>query len=402
MKPIDPKDPAWDRAITYEEWTRRQHQQQERPQDEPPPKKKRRGRRSLGVLRQRNGWFHIDIQHETLRVRRAAKTKDREVAKALLVKMLNDIQSGTFGEAPRPLTFSDLVELLKADYKNRRLRSWDRAERSIKHLRKSFSTLPAAAITRKLVSQYMAKRVNDGAKAGTVRAECAYLKRMLRLACAEKALRAMPVFPALPTSPARQGFFTEEEVLLVVSHLDQPVADLVYALWITGWRRREVQFLKWSDVDMKAGEITLTEDRSKTGDSRIFPFGASASLAKIIKSRYLARGQGSVYVFERSHGQPVKDFRGAWAKACKAVGLTKKMPHDFRRSRARHLSRLGVSEKVIMDLSGWKTRAMLDRYNITSRRDLAEALERAEKSKSGTIASQSDEAATEGPSGQSA
>lgn len=41
--------------------------------------------------------------------------------------------------------------------------------------------------------------------------------------------------------------------------------------------------------------------------------------------------------------------------------------------------------QVIMDLSGWKTRAMLDRYNITSRRDLIEGLERAE---SGTNRSQ--------------
>ena len=61
-----------------------------------------------------------------------------------------------------------------------------------------------------------------------------------------------------------------------------------------------------------------------------------------------------------------------------------------------------MPEKIIMDLSGWKTRAMVDRYNITSRRDLAEALERAEKPKSGTIPSQNEEAATEGPSGQSA
>jgi hypothetical protein len=60
-----------------------------------------------------------------------------------------------------------------------------------------------------------------------------------------------------------------------------------------------------------------------------------------------------------------------------------------------------VPEKVIMDLSGWKTRAMFDRYNITSRRDLVEALERAEK-KSGTNASQSDEAASEGSGEQSA
>lgn len=344
----------------------------------------------------------IDIQHENLRVRRAAKTKDRDAAKALLVQMLNDIQSGRFGEAPRPLAFADLVELLKSDYKHRKLRSWDRAERSIAHLKKVFGTLPVAAITRRKVSDYMAKRAVAGAEGGTIRAECAYLKRMLRLACADGGLRSMPVFPTLPTSPARQGFLTEEQVAAVVAALPQPVADLVHALWLTGWRRREVQFLKWSDVDVQAGEITLTEDRSKTSEPRVFPFSASASLAKIIKARYLARAADSEYVFERSPGKPVKDFRGAWEKACEDAGLSKRMPHDFRRSRARHLSRLGVPEKVIMDLSGWKTRAMFDRYNITSRRDLAEALERAEKSKSGTIPSQSDEESAEGPSGQSA
>jgi integrase len=392
-----------DDPIPYDEWKRQQAERGKRPQPEPPPKKKRRGRKSLGVLRQRNGWFHIDIQHENLRVRRAAKTKDREVATALLVKMLNDIQGGRFGEvAPRPLSFNDLVELLKSDYKRRRLRSWDRSERSIAHLRKTFGTLPAAAITRKKVADYMAKREVDGAEAGTIRAECAYLKRMLRLACADGALRSMPVFPTLPTSPARQGFFTEDEVLRIVPLLPPPVNDLVLTLWITGWRRREIQFLKWADVDVQAGEIRLTEDRSKTSEPRLFPFSASASLAKTIKARYLARGAGSVYVFERSPGSPIKDFRGAWSKACKQAGLDKRMPHDFRRSRARHLSRIGVPDKVIMDLCGWKTRAMFDRYNITSRRDLVEALERAEKSKNVTIASQNDESASEGSSGRSA
>ncbi len=390
-----------DDPIPYEEWRHKQEERAKRAQADVPPKRKRRGRRALGVLRQRNGWWHIDIQHESLRVRRAAKTKDRDVAKALLVKMLNDIQGGTFGEAPRPLTFNDLVALLKSEYDRRRLRSWDRADRAIRHLRKTFGTLPAAAITRKQVSDYIAKRQHEDAQAGTVRAECAYLKRMLRLACAERALRSMPVFPTLPTSPARQGFFTEAEVLRVVPLLKPPVNEFVHALWITGWRRREIQFLKWSDVDIQAGEIHLTEERSKTGDSRVFPFGASPTLAKVIKARYLARGRDSVYVFERAPGKPIKDFRGAWAKACRDAGLDKRMPHDFRRSRARHLSRLGVPEKVIMDLSGWKTRAMFDRYNITSRRDLAEALERAEKPRNVTNASQNDDVASDGSSGQS-
>jgi len=54
----------------------------------------------------------------------------------------------------------------------------------IHHLPKTFGTLPAAAITRKQVSDCMAKRATETAKGETVRAECAYLKRMLRLACA--------------------------------------------------------------------------------------------------------------------------------------------------------------------------------------------------------------------------
>jgi len=58
---------------------------------------------------------------------------------------------------------------------------------------------------------------------------------------------------------------------------------------------------------------------------RVFPFGVSLSLAKAIKARYLARGEGSVYVLERSPGRPIKDFRGAWARPCKLAGLDKRM-----------------------------------------------------------------------------
>jgi len=48
----------------------------------------------------------------------------------------------------------------------------------------------------------------------------------------------------------------------------------------------------------------------------------------------------------------------------------------MRRSAARNLVRAGVPEKVVMDLCGWKTRAMFDRYNITSANDLSEGVGR--------------------------
>ena len=85
----------------------------------------------------------------------------------------------------------------------------------------------------------------------------------------------------------------------------------------------------------------------------------------------------ATHVFHR-RGGPIKDFRGAWIKACAEAGLHGLRFHDLRRSSVRDLVRSGVSEKVAMAISGHKTRAIFDRYNIVDDRDLEEAMSRRE------------------------
>jgi integrase len=73
------------------------------------------------------------------------------------------------------------------------------------------------------------------------------------------------------------------------------------------------------------------------------------------------------FVFHRL-GEPLKNFRGAWDSAVERAGLDGLEFHDLRRSGVRNLSRSGVPEAVIMRITGHRTRAMFDRYNIVTKR----------------------------------
>ena len=64
---------------------------------------------------------------------------------------------------------------------------------------------------------------------------------------------------------------------------------------------------------------------------------------------------------------------GSWKRACAATGLTGKIPHDCRRTAVRNLVRAGVSEHVAQGMTGHKTRAVFDRYDIVSEGNLREA-----------------------------
>ena len=81
----------------------------------------------------------------------------------------------------------------------------------------------------------------------------------------------------------------------------------------------------------------------------------------------------------------IRNFRRAWLAACAAAGCPGGIPHDFRRTAVRNLTRAGVAETVAMKITGHKTCSVFDRYDITSEEHLADA-SRKLQALAGTIA----------------
>ena len=137
--------------------------------------------------------------------------------------------------------------------------------------------------------------------------------------------------------------------------------------YYSGWRRNEILYLTWDEVDLAGGVIRLAPLRSKTRTGRILPI--STPLRAVLERRGDLRKPGDVRVFRRDT-VTVRAWRHALRDACRRAGLLHRLLHDYRRTAARNLVRAGVPERVAMILTGHKTRAVFDRYNIVNEQEL--------------------------------
>jgi integrase len=112
---------------------------------------------------------------------------------------------------------------------------------------------------------------------------------------------------------------------------------------------------------LEAGVVRLAPQDTKGGESRIVYLTGRVRAA----FRELPRGlhDGNVFLNPQT-GKPWRDVRTLFGGAFRRAGIEGLWFHDLRRSFVTNARRRGIPESVVMRMSGHRTRAVFDRYNI--------------------------------------
>jgi integrase len=325
---------------------------------------------------------------------------NKKEAQQYLNRVLHDRDAGivTAGMGNKIVTVGMLLDDLLRDYEiNEQCVDW--AQDLVRvHLRPFFGALKAGQVGTDQINSYVTsrkkpatRRMVDGkerhyppAQNATINNELSLLRRAYNLAknSDPPKVARVPHIPKLAVSNVRTGFFEHEPFINVRRALPEEIQPVITFAYYTGCRKGEILKLRWPQFDIEERVVRLAPGETKNDEPRTIPLVPELyemlMLQKAMRDKYWPH---SPWIFSRL-GKPIKDFRNAWLKACKAAGLggdedkARSLFHDLRRTGVRNLIRAGVPEKVAMMISGHKTRSIFDRYNIVDERDLKDAARR--------------------------
>ena len=300
-------------------------------------------------------------------------TTDKREAQRRWHERLGQVATGTHqGPQVERTTFEELVAGIRQDYLLNKRKSAQRLQEYIKHLSKHFQRLRASGITSDRIQHYVIARQRDGAMNGTINRELGALKRMFNLALQHTPPKVSrpPHIPKLEEHNVRCGFASYEDFLAVRGALpDHGKVAISIAFWL-GLRIGEILSLKWDQVDLTSARLFLTPFQTKTEMSRVAYLPPDLLvLLKEAKRQTEVEYPGCLWVCQRG-GARLVSIRRSWMTACRRVGLKGLLVHDLRRTAVRSMVRAGIPEKVVMAISGHKTRSVFDRYNIVDEADL--------------------------------
>jgi integrase len=329
-------------------------------------------------------FYYMDFYDNGTRHRENTFKATQEEAKKVLqarLKVLHAAQvNGTvfISAKANKMRVSKIVDALQGDFQLRKILS-EQNECNLARVKKDFGDRRATQLTAEEIDAYIAAREAAGDANASINRTLQLLKQAYRLAIKRGHLARVPDIRKLVEDNVREGFFSAKQARAVIANLpDDGLRDFVLFAYLCGWRKGSIAKLRWSAVDMEAGEILLPGKYVK--NKKPLKLAIEGELADVLNRRDAARSvnvdgvaQLSEFVFHRK-GKSVDRFNKSFRAACKKAGCPERLFHDFRRTAARDLIRSGVAAPTAMKICGWRTLSILTRYTIADDTDMREGL----------------------------
>lgn len=142
---------------------------------------------------------------------------------------------------------------------------------------------------------------------------------------------------------------------------DLQAANIIRLLLLTGARRGEVLAAHWEQFDLSAG--VWTKPGATTKQKTLHRVPLSAPARQLLAELWEVREPDAEYVFPGRSGGHRIEIKRAWARVCKAAGISAARVHDLRHSYASILASAGLSLPIIGALLGHTQPQTTARYS---------------------------------------
>lgn len=334
-------------------------------------KQKTRG----GIFR-RGGTYWIDYRDSNGR-RHREKVGSRTEAMTQFGRRLQEVADGKF-VAPRSrlATFRELAHVA-LEHKKLRLAplSYETDIRRMQTLLPLIGSMPVEQMSGEKLEEVFAVMKRGGLSGSTVNRYRSLVSSVFSFALRSGRVRANPCarVKRYRENDSRVRYLRddEEERLRKIIQAEHPAREpeMDLALY-TGMRRGEQFTLKWNDVDLDAGILTV---RGKTGRRFIV---VNSGVRKALEKLRLLKSKASEYVCPETKGDGQRDWRRWLEKAAKKADVKNFHWHDLRHTFASRLVMRGVDIRQVQELLGHKSILMTMRYAHLSPDSRAAAAEK--------------------------
>jgi len=314
-------------------------------------------------------WW-IKLNHNGRRIQESTGTTDKVKAQELHDRMKASLwDQERLGVKPRH-SWQEAVVLYLRETGHKASSNMDQVH--LKWLDRFLGTLYLDEITRPVVDQIRAAKLQEGVKPSTANRTLEVVRAVLNKAVFEwEWLDKAPRIRMQSEPDRRIRWLTREEAERLLGELPPHLEAMARFSLETGLRQSNVTGLQWSQVNLDQRQAWIHADQAKARKPISVPLSSTA--VEVIRQQ-LGKHETHVFCYQ---GKPViQTNTKAWRSALARAGIENFRWHDLRHTWASWHAQAGTPLHVLQELGAWQCVEMVRRYAHLSGGHLAEYVDR--------------------------